>query len=118
VTDAVYMRAAATALRMITKYGRTMTLRHMSAGSYSGGDVALTPSDETVQGIDVASLRALKPGELVEGATGKFMLAASGISAPEIGDQILVGDDVYAVKAVHALDQGGLAVIYEVQIAA
>ena len=119
MADPLYTRAAATTLRQLTKYGRSMILRRIVTGDYAAGAAPQTPADETVTGFDLTSTLGQQPGRLIEGATGLFMLAASGMTAyPAIDDELFVGSEAFKIRKITTMDAGGLAVYHEIQVSA
>ena len=119
MADALYTRSAVTTLRMLAKYGRSLTLRRVTTGAYAAGAATQTTKDEAVTGFDMTSSLGQIPARLIEGATGLYMLAASGMTAyPAIDDQLIVGANTFKIVKVTTVDPGGLAVYHELQVQA
>jgi hypothetical protein len=112
-------KARATALKLLNKYGKSVTHTIVTEGSYDPitGDVS-APSTTTevpkalvedFNGVDYIS-------GLVEKGDRKLTIPASGFAEPKPNDRFTVGSDVYTVIAVETVWSGDQAAIYVSQV--
>ena len=108
-----YSRLAATATRLINKYGREFSLRsYVSSGS--AYDPSLTPSDQTVKGVFVsASQDDVNQGLVQKG--DKFFLMASAIR-PDESMKVVDKSNTYEISNVVFVEPGDTLLISKVQI--
>lgn len=119
-----YSNPAATALRLLTKFGRSVTLRKQTAGAYNPatssatitntdytGTGALFDFNERVLGTQFAD------GTTVEQGDKFLLLAPSGITvAPEPNDLLIFGSDTWNVMNVKTVAPAGTPVLYELHL--
>lgn len=104
-------RTAATAVRQINKYGKTVTIQSAGVKTYDPATSKYTGTDPaafTVKGLvtDFNS-RVSRIGLDVRSGDKMLMLAAKGLDKPTISDKFTVDDDTFTVVPVH---EGGLEV--------
>lgn len=105
------------ALKLINKYGATITYTTVTAGSYNPATSTATPSEasasvkavvETYSGVTFFS-------NLITAGDKKLTVPASSFAAePKPGDKITLDSLVYTVIAVKQIFSGALAAIYEI----
>jgi hypothetical protein len=114
-----YTRMLATAKRLITKYGQSVTFTNgqaggtYSLGGYSGG----TPTTITGVGAAISYAKGEVDGELIRQSDVK-LLFEGGQGAPVQGYTCAVNGTTYRVMNANPLSPGGTVVIYEVQLRA
>ncbi len=117
--DALYTRAAATSLRLLTKYGRDVTLRTYTPGSYntSTGTVSPSTSDATRKGalFDYGKGQERVRETLITAEDKRCLLDANG-SAPQLKDHIVVGTDNYVIMSVGVINPAGTVALYDLMI--
>lgn len=118
MTAEVYTRSAATALRLLTKYGQSVTLRTYTAGAYDNatGTVTNTTADTTRQAalFDYKSNsygQTLASGTLIQQGDKKCLMDANA-AAPTLADHVIVGSIEYVIKDIQELNPAGTPIIY------
>lgn len=112
-------KARATALKLLNKFGKSVTLTMVTEGTYdpTTGDVSGSSTTteipkaliEDFNGVDYVS-------GLVEKGDRKITTPASGYTEPKPNDRFTVGSDVYTVVSVKTIWSGEQAAIYESQV--
>lgn len=120
-----YQGLAATALKLITDKGQSVTWRRRTAGAYDPATASATVSvvESQCQGLILdykernLSGVATDGGSLVQRGDRKLLLAAQGMPGiPQPEDTFVVGSDTWSVVLVKSVDPAGVALIYEVQV--
>ncbi len=112
------VKARATALRLIAKFGKGVTYTSVSDGTYSPDTGSVTPS-ETPSSIKALISAYDKHGDgfasgAVRESDRKVMFAASGLTfTPKQGDKVTIDSDVFTVLDVKQIYSGELVAIYE-----
>lgn len=113
-----YAKSAATAKRLLTQFGRTVTLRNYTIGTYdtATGANAVTYADTTWKGtlLDFGSGKTLERGGLIQ-VGDKRLLLESG-AAPQLEDRIIAGGAEYAIIAVGEVNPAGVAVLFDLHL--
>lgn len=110
-----YTRAAATARRLITNFGRTVTLRYTTAGSgpaYNPG--AGTPVDETVVAANVQRSVVNRSDNVVQVGDRIYLIEAPDGGIPGTEDILIDGGTEYRIVDVAPLQPGGTLVYLEI----
>ena len=112
-------KARATALKLLNKFGKSVTLTMVTEGTYdpTTGDVSGSSTTteipkaliEDFNGVDYVS-------GLVEKGDRKITIPASGYTEPKPNDRFTVGSDVYTVVSVETMWSGEQAAIYISQV--
>lgn len=118
----IYDRAAATALRLLTKYGQTVTLRRITTGDYdpSTGSASQTTTDYTASAAKFdfdfrMSGMTFVPGTLIQSGDKQIFMSAHSLGiTPAPGDQVIIGVDTWPVMGVKELKPADTAVLYEI----
>lgn len=120
--SAFYDRMAATALRLIERFGQTATLTEVTAGEYDPvtgidsepetltqpGQVILL--DYTVQEAGIINAA----GSLVQQGDKKILLAAKGLAwVPTMTTTVLAGGLTWTIINIKATNPAGTPLIYE-----
>lgn len=108
-------RARATALRLLTKYGKTCTLTHAVQGAYNTatGTQATTTTAYTIKAyLDQPNRQELAGGQVVQGDE-VAMFAASGLAIePAVNDTITVDSKARTVKMVNRVWSGAQVALW------
>ena len=106
---------AALAVKMISKYGQSMTLRSYS----SSGDEwnpSLTETDTAVTGVLGNYNDGLMDGTLIQ-KDDKYVLLDSSVNPTE-ADKIVIDGVVFSIAAVNTINPGGTKVFHKLQVRA
>jgi hypothetical protein len=118
----LYDRAAATAKRMLTKYGQFMTLTEQTAGAYdpSTGSAPVSTTGHTVRGAIFDFPRKDIDGTRIQQGDKQVYIAALGLNVtPEPGMTLTdAATNVYTVISSEPLNPAGTAVIHTLQVRA
>lgn len=108
-----YTKAAATASKLITANGRSLTLRHFTS---TGPDYApvLTAVDDAVIGVVLPYSLNSVDGTLIQQDDKKVLLSSA--IAPTPDGKVVMASVVYSVVSIKELNPGGTVVFYQVQI--
>jgi hypothetical protein len=113
-----YASNAATASKLITKYGRSITLRKYSVGTYdpSTGANTTTITDSTVTGVvfDFSAGQTMERGTLIQVGDKRVLLSAS--AAPSLQDHVLIGTAEYTIISVGETNPGGVSVMFDIHV--
>jgi hypothetical protein len=122
--SAFYDRMAATALRLITAYGLTITLRTVTPGTYdpeTGETSPETTDDQIGQGIliDYTGLE-FQANSLIKQGDKKLKLAAKGLSsAPSLLSKVIADGKTWSiVPPLKEINPAGTPLLYELQVRA
>lgn len=115
-----YSRLANTALRLIAKYGRSVTLRSVTAGTYDPATrtkSGASTSDATVSMAFNNYTQNQIDGEVIRRDDLEGLLAASGLTtAPENGDIVIDGSNQYKIVNVDVIQPGDTVIVYKLQL--
>ena len=118
-----YDRAAATSLRLLTSFGKSITLRSMTAGTYdttTGTVSAATETDATRKAVfldfkQFASGQKLRDGSLIQSGDRRCLLDADG-TAPTYDSQIVDGATKYTIWDIKEVNPAGTPVLYDLVV--
>ena len=120
--SAFYDRMAATALRLITQYGLTITLRTVTPGGYDPetGETSLdTITEQVGQGIliDYTGLE-FQANSLIKQGDKKLKVAAQGLEwAPDLLNKVIVQGRTWSiVPPLKEINPAGTPILYELQV--
>jgi hypothetical protein len=119
-----YTKAAATSLRLLTRFGRSVTLRKQTIGAYDPATSSntVTTADYTGTGALFDFTERTLGQQFGDGLTvmlgdKKLLLAPDGITAaPVPGDLLIFGSDTYQVLRVKSVAPAGTVVLYELHL--
>lgn len=117
----IYDNAAATSLRLLTKFGQICTLRKYGAGVYANGAMTPSTADTTLKGAVFDYVRmnfgeVLQDGTLVQASDRNLFLAANG-SRPEINDHVLLANgSEWNIVGIRTVEPSGTPVLYDCRI--
>lgn len=111
-----YAKTAATALRLLQRFGAAATLTRTAAGTY---DPSAGTSAETVTSLTTTACVFDYPQKYVDGSlilVGDKQAFLSSERTPKQGDVLTWSAVDYTVVAVKAVAPAGTAVLYEAQL--
>ena len=115
-----YVKSAATATRLITKFGQSVTLRHYTIGTYSTttGLNTVTTSDVTAKAaiFDFAQGQTLQAGNLIQSGDKQALMAVT--QTPAMQDHVIVGGKEYVILSLGELNPAGTVVMYDLHLRA
>lgn len=117
----IYDSAAATSLRLLTKFGQNITLRKFGPGTYTNGVMTPSTTDSTIKGAVFDYVRmnfgeVLQDGTLVQAADRNLFLAANG-SRPEVNDHVLLANgSEWNIVGIRTVEPSGTPVLYDCRI--
>lgn len=122
-----YAATAATAARLIDKFGRRAYLRKRGEQTGTAYDPAIDADmDHPITVVDLDRRIRDRDGTLIEGAGRSLIVSTDGLEfvTPEKGDAVMIGPGVYPetmqaheIAEVRPLSPGGVVVIYEIDLA-
>ena len=111
-----YARSAATASRLIKRFGGAVTLLRKAAGGggnpYDRAANAYVP--ESVVAVDLAEKRIAAGLGLVE--TGARVLLMQASAAPAQGDRVEVAGVAHEISEIEPLRPGGVNLLFKVRV--
>lgn len=118
-----YDRMASTALRLIERFGQTITLRDTVPGEYdpvTGETTPETPIDQPAQAIlqDYApqqSGMSYAEGTVIKQGDKKILVAAQGLTPPTLTTTVLADGATWTIINVKEINPAGTPLVYELQ---
>lgn len=113
-----YNGLKSTASRLLTQFGKPMTLRIQTGSVYDPVTQTNVPAytDYPVSGLVLNYKgRTNESGTYVQTDDKKLLLSVSGAPEPTTGAQVIDGADVYTVQTVKALSPAGINLLFELQ---
>lgn len=113
-----YSGLQSTASRLLTQFGKPMTLRIQTGSVYDPATQTNVPAyaDYPVSGLVLNYKgRMNESGTYVQTDDKKLLLSVSDAPEPTTGAQVIDGVDVYTVQAVKALSPAGINLLFELQ---
>lgn len=113
-----YAKTADTSLKLLTKFGRTVTRRTYTTGTYNPATGSATPA--TADTTRIGALLELSKtvehlrGELIAKGDKKLLLDAEG--AADIKDHYIIGGIEYTVMSIAETNPAGTPVLYELHL--
>lgn len=113
-----YANDVALAEELLAEYGRSITLRHYTIGTYDPTTGSNTPitSDATVTGVvlDFGSGQTTERGTLIQGGDKRLLLPAS--AAPSLQDHVLIGGVEFTIVSIGEINPGGTSIIFDLHL--
>ena len=117
-----YAKTAATATRLLTQFGRTVTRRAYTAGAYNAATGAATPTTTDTSRIGAlfdygdSSRRGEQyvRGSLVKAGDKQLLLDPNG--AADVSDHYLIGGVEYSVVSASEVNPAGTVVLYDLHL--
>lgn len=120
--SAFYTGLQSTATRLLTQFGKPMTLRIQTGSAYDPVTQTNVPTyaDYAVTGLVLnygreQSGSVSENGTLVQTNDRKLLLSVSTAPLPTIGALVVDGADTYTVENVKALSPAGINLLFELQ---
>lgn len=114
-----YAKSAASALKLITKFGASSTLTKRAEGSYdpATGTSSITETNYTVYAVllNYKANETNAQGSLVTAKDRKVIMQATTVT-PDVSDTITVNSTVYRIVEVKTLTPAGTAVLHELRV--
>ncbi|WP_040263675.1 hypothetical protein [Pseudomonas massiliensis] len=119
--SAFYDRMADTALRLISQYGQTMTLREVTPGTYdpSTGETSPDAATETsVSGVLIEYTgQERQNNSLIQQGDKKVLMPAKGLAKPSLNSKILIQSELWTiVPPLKVMNPAGTPLVYELQV--
>ena len=113
-----YSKTAATALKLLTKFGAQTTITHNSDGSYdpSTGATTETTTIDTVKACVFPIADKMIDGTLIQAGDQTAYVSAVGITNPRPNDLMLWQGAYLRVINVKSLWPAGVYVLHELQV--
>ena len=113
-----YARAAATSLRLLTKFGQDVTLRSYSAGTYNPAVGTSTPTmtDTTRKGaiFDFGAGQTLERGTLIQ--VGDKRLLLDSVDSVSHQDHFIIKSIEYVIVSIGEINPAGKSVLFDIHI--
>jgi len=117
-----YAKTATTAVRLLTKFGQSVTLARRSTGAYDP-TLSAAPVTETLETRKAVLLdydrinfgETLQDGTRIQAGDRRCLMGTDG-SAPTNFDAVVVGGERYPIKVVKELNPAGTPVLYDMLI--
>lgn len=114
-----YVKAAATAKRMLTHFGATVTVTRVTPGAYdpvTGGSTDPVTQTWAPKGVKLEySEREIDGSQIKTGDQRVYMSAEPGLE-PQAGDTVTLGSEVWRVVRPRTLAPAGIVVLLDVQV--
>lgn len=111
-----YAGNALTAAKLITKYGRSITLRKYTIGTYdpATGANTTTTTDSTVTGVvfDFNAGQTMERGTLIQAGDKRILLPAA--AAPSLQDHIVIATTEYTIVSIGETNPGGVSILFDI----
>lgn len=115
-----YDRTAATAAKLLTKFGGDVTLVSLTVPAYNPatGSAAPMPTNSTRQGVllDFGTGQTKASGGLIQ-QKDKRLLLEPGV-VPALEDQVIVQGQTYVIKGLGEVKPGATPVLYDLHVRA
>lgn len=117
-----YAKTAATALRLLTKFGQDVVLTREATGAYdpalSAAPATVTTETRKAAMFDYDRINfgeTLQDGTRIQAGDRRCLMGADG-SAPTTFDSVTAGGVKYPIKVVKTLSPAGTPVLYDMLI--
>jgi hypothetical protein len=117
-----YAKMATSTLSLLKKFGRTVTHRKITSGTYDPATSTSTPTQsDTVKRGAIFDYNLLSQGmqdnvkSLIQAGDRRLFLDAT-LPVPVIGDLMIIGADTWTIKNLKAIDPSGVVVLYDLMI--
>ena len=108
-----YGNSVTTATRLISTYGRTMTLR-TTTETGDPWDPTQTSSDTDIIGVAVDYRSSEIDGDMVQTTDKRFLLTST--VTPTLQDKIVDNSTEYSIVNIREIKPGDTVVLYDVQV--
>ena len=118
-----YDRMASTALRLIERFGQTITLRDTVPGEYDPVTGSQTPDVEVSQPAqavlqDYALQQAgmsYAEGTVIKQGDKKILVAAQGLTPPTLTTTVIADGAAWTIVNIKEINPAGTPLVYELQ---
>lgn len=118
-----YDRMASTALRLIERFGQTVTLRDIVPGEYDPVTGAQTPDVEANQPAQAIlqdyalqqSGMSYADGTVIKQGDKKILVAAQGITQPQLTTTVIADGATWTIVNIKEINPAGTPLVYELQ---
>ena len=119
--SAFYDRMANTALRLISQYGQTMTLREVTPGTYdpgTGETSADAATETSVSGVLIEYTgQERQNNSLIQQGDKKVLMPAKGLAKPSLNSKVLIQSELWTiVPPLKVMNPAGTPLVYELQV--
>ena len=115
-----YTKSAASALKMLTKFGQSVTRRSYTAGTYDPATGLVTPTtaDTTRKGalFDFGEGQTLERGTLIQSGDKRLLLDATATVLPQ--DHFIIGGTENVIVSIGEINPAGTVVLYDLHLRA
>jgi len=114
-----YAGLAKTALKQIAKFGRSVTLRTVAAGTFdtSTGTVSgASNSDVVVKALVTGYKDKQIDGQIIRHGDKMVMIAGSAVTTPPVSNDIVVDGGDYKIVNIETIQPGDTVLIYKLQV--
>jgi hypothetical protein len=119
VTGFDYAKTAATAARLLLKFGRAVTLTRVTPGAYDPATGA-PGTGTTATHAGTAALFEYQQKDIdgthIRMGDQRAYIAPGLAVTPQTGDTLTIGSDVWSVIASRPLSPAGIVVLHEAQV--
>jgi hypothetical protein len=113
-----YSKSAASALKLLTKFGQNVTRRAYTIGTYdpSTGLVTNTYADTTRKGVllDFAAGQTLERGTLIQNGDKRLYVDSSATISPQ--DHFIVNTIEYTIVSIGEINPAGTSILYDLHL--
>lgn len=115
-----YSETAATAAELLAEFGAQVTLTRITPGVYdpATGTVSQTGATHTASGVRLDYEQRYIDGTNIMQGDQRVYLSPTIAVAPQTGDRLTVGAEVFNVVASRPLSPAGVVVLHDVQVRA
>ena len=114
-----YAGLASTALKQIAKFGRSVTLRAVTAGTFdtsTGTKTGASTADTVVKAVVTAYKDKQIDGEIIRHGDKMVMIAGSAVTTAPVTNDIVVDGGDYKIVNIETIQPGDTVLIYKLQV--
>lgn len=114
-----YGSLASTALKQIAKFGRSVTLRTVTVGTFDTGTGVTTgasDADVTVKAVITGYTNKQTDGEIIRRGDKQVMIAGSAVTAAPVLNDVVVDDGDYKIVNIETIQPGDTVLLYKLQV--
>jgi hypothetical protein len=113
-----YVKSAATATKLLTQFGRDITHRQITEGTYNPatGTVSNTETNATVKAVDLAVKGNEYQNNTLIQAGDRYALLAPSVQAVDVSDKLIIDGTLWNIIAVEKLAPANVLVMWKVFI--
>ena len=114
-----YASLASTALKQITKFGRSVTLRTVTTGTFDTGTGVISgasDADVTVKAVVTGYKDKQIDGQIIRSGDKQVMIAGSALTTAPKTNDIVVDSGDYKIVNIETIQPGDTVLIYKLQV--